>query len=78
MLRSLSPASAQATGRCDMTTAPTRTRLPNRRPQVTETLVVGGRRRRKLPASVIGAALDLVLQLDPILDPTGAGRERSG
>ena len=33
---------------------------------------------RKLPASVIGAALDLVLQLDPILEPTGAGRERSG
>ena len=29
-------------GEGDMTTVPQRTRLPNRRPQITETLVVGG------------------------------------
>ncbi len=132
-----------------MTPAPTRTRLPNRRPLITETLIVGnqtieasvgfdatGRRRelflsgakdgtdlaailddasvtisvalqhgvppaalvrsvarlpavplappyidrpgagdRKLPASVIGAALDLVASLELQLEPTGADRD---
>ena len=134
-------------GEGDMTTVPQRTRLPNRRPLITETLIVGGQAieasigfdpatgrprelfltgakdgtdlaailddasvvlsvalqhgvppaalvrsvarlpvvllappyleqagdgDQKLPASVIGAALDLVAGLDPILEPTEA------